>query len=170
MKAIIGELCLVSRSDALVAGMLPQPYLPLWATALLLRDTLWEQGETPLETADKTFCTAQAAGASQQWPLGAPRELLPSDTAHFPQPTADPHRSHGEKGASSSRACGKPGITSPNLAEGCPEEKMLLYTLLETMTWCCSKIAKGPSRPFYRIIPTCARHRRGDFYSLSFKS
>lgn len=121
-----------SRSDALAAGVLPQPCLPLWVTALLLRDTQWEQAEMPMETAGKTFCTARAAGGlSISGHLSAPRGLLPSDSAHFPQPMAVPHRGHGEEGVSSSRACGKPGITSPNLAEGCPEEKMLVTHCLK---------------------------------------
>lgn len=152
---------LFGSSDALAAGVLPQPCLTLWDTA--------PQGH-PVGT-DKALCTAQAAGglsatavATSVLPGGCCPQTLP--TAHSPQPT--PTGPAGKKGASSSRACGNPGITSPNLAEGCPEEKMLGRHCLKQWPGAAVKTPKAFLALSTGSLPDA---EGGDFFfSLSFRS
>lgn len=160
------EWCSGCRSAA-------QPCLTLWAAAQLLRDTQWGLGEMPMQTADKAadlhWLGCWRAQHHSSGHLTAPRGLLPSRTAHFSQPTADPHRSHRERRRFQQQSMCKPGITSPNLAEGCPEEKTLITHCLKQWPGAAVKMPKAflaLSTGSFPPVPDT----EGGIFSLSFKS
>lgn len=151
MKTVIAELCLVrcpiwGQEWCTGCRRAAGPVWPCGQQPCSSGTPNGNWGRCPWKEQTKHFAVPQAAGglsitavATSVLPGGCCPQILP--TSHSPQLALT--GATGKKGASSSRACGKPGITSPNLAEGYPEEKMLITHCLKQWPGAAVKMPKA---------------------------